>query len=272
MLTQQDLINHMPHHDIKISAYLITLNEAAHIDEVLTSLHGADEIVLVDSGSTDATLAIATQHGARIIHHPWQGFAKQKAFALSQCTHEWVINLDGDEILPEEAIDKIKQAIYEDPGHCYAIRRNDHFMRISMHRGRMKYFRKIYPKSKSKWRETDLVHEHIDIELPTKKLPLVIKHYGHDSTEILVAKKNSYSSLKAKQRHLSGRHFSPLRLLIIFPVMFLKFYLFRRLFLCGWRGFIKANIEAGYFFLTEAKLHEIEAKQKHGITTDSTQK
>lgn len=257
----------MPNQDIQISAYLITLNEAAHIEEVLASLKGADEIVLVDSGSTDATLSIAAQYGARIIHQPWLGFAKQKAFALSQCTHDWVINLDGDEILPSGAIETIKQAIDDDPHHCYSLRRNDHFMCISMHNGRMKYFRKVYPKSKSKWRETDLVHEHIDIELPTKKLPLIIKHYGHDSTEILMTKKNSYSSLKAKQRHASGRHFSALRLLFIFPVMFLKFYFFRRLFLCGWRGFIKANIEAGYFFLTEAKLYEIETKKKLNITT-----
>ena len=252
-----------PTEKIKVSAYLITFNEEAHIEEVLASLSGADEIVLVDSGSTDKTLEIAASYGARVIHQPWLGFAKQKAFAMAQCQHEWVINLDGDEVLPPNAIASIKQAISANPNNCFSMRRDDHFMEGSMYRGRMKYFRKVYPKSTSKWRETELVHEHIDIAVPVKKLPLIIKHYGHDSTEIIVRKKNSYSSLKAQQRAAAGRSFSAARMLFIYPIMFLKFYFVRRLCLCGWRGFIKANVEASYFFLTEAKLFEKEFKAKN---------
>ncbi len=90
---------------VKLSAYLITLNEEAHLDEVLSSLAGADEILIVDSGSTDKTLAIAERHGARVIHQPWLGFARQKAFAMAQCRHDWVINLDGDEVLPPGGVE-----------------------------------------------------------------------------------------------------------------------------------------------------------------------
>lgn len=255
----------MAHQEPRISAYLITMNEAAHLDEVLASLQGADEIVLVDSGSTDQTLDIASRHGARIIHQPWLGFARQKAFAMAQCENDWVINLDGDEVLPPGGIAAIKQAIINYPQHCFAFHRDDYFMGASMRFAKMKYFRKVYPKSASKWRETDLVHEHIDIGLPTKILPLIIKHYGHDSTEILVAKKNRYSTLKAQQRADKGRLFSLARLLLIYPIMFLKLYFLHRFCLCGARGLIKANAEAGYFFLTEAKLFEMAFKARNNI-------
>ncbi len=130
----------------------------------------------------------------------------------------------------------------------------------------MKHFRKVYPRSAAKWRETDLVHEHIDVALSTRILPVIIKHYGHDSTEILAAKKNRYSTLKAQQRLAKSRTFSPFRMLFIYPVMFLKLYFLHRFCLCGWRGLIKANLEAGYFFLTEAKLFEHQFKTRHGIT------
>lgn len=250
---------------IKLSAYIITLNEEAHLDEVLSSLAGADEIVIVDSGSTDQTLAIAQRHGARVIHQDWLGFAQQKAFAMSQCQHDWVINLDGDEVLPAGGVAAIKQAIAQYPEHCFAFHRDDYFMGASMRFAKMKYFRKVYPKSAAKWRETDLVHEHIDIALPMRILPVIIKHYGHDSTEILAAKKNRYSTLKAQQRLQKSRRFSALRMLLIYPVMFLKLYFLHRFCLCGWRGLIKAHLEANYFLLTEAKLYEHAFKASRGI-------
>src|SRR5690606_16486459 len=140
----------MPQQEPKISAYLITMNEEAHLDEVLASLRGADEIVLVDSGSTDQTLAIAGRHRARIIHQPWLGFARQKAFAMAQCQHDWVINLDGDEVLPPGGIAAIKQAIISHPQCCFAFHRDDYFMGASMRFAKMKHFRKVYQKSTSK--------------------------------------------------------------------------------------------------------------------------
>lgn len=242
--------------EIKISAYLITLNEGQHLDEVLSSLNGVDEIVIVDSGSSDNTLDIAKKYCARVIHQPWLGFAKQKALAMQACQYEWLINLDGDEVLPVGAIDTIRMNIKQYPGHCFAIQRDDYFMGASMTKRKMRFFTRIYPKSQSKWRETDLVHEHIDIQAPTRKLPIVFKHYGYDSIEKMLLKMNQYANLKAQQRTAANRPHSTLRLLFIFPVMFLKVYLINRHFLCGWRGFVRAWIQASYFFLTEAKLYE----------------
>lgn len=82
-----------------LSVYLITLNESTHLAEVLERLQGVDEIVVVDSGSTDGTQDIARRYGARVVHQDWLGFAKQKAYAMSLCQGEWVLSMDGDEVL-----------------------------------------------------------------------------------------------------------------------------------------------------------------------------
>lgn len=251
-----------------VSIYIITLNEQAHLEEVLQSTIGADEIVIVDSGSTDDTLSIAEKYKARVIHQSWLGFAKQKSFAMQQCTHEWVICLDGDEVLPEGAIAAIKQAIVDHPGKAFSFPRHDYFMGGPMEKAKRKFFLKVYPKSKTRWRETDLVHEHVDVALPVMRLPLTIKHYGHDSAEIIIAKKNRYSTLKATQRIGQGRSFSVARMLLIYPLMFLKLYFLHRFCFCGWRGLIKANVEASYFFWTEAKLYEHQFKSSRDSSRD----
>lgn len=248
----------MKNETLKISAYLITFNEENHLDEVLSSIKGVDEIVIVDSGSTDKTLEIALRHNAKIFHQEWLGFARQKAFAMKCCKNNWLLNLDGDEVLPSDAIAIIREAISSNPEQCLSIRRDDLFMGASMKWIKLKYFKKIYRKDKSKWRETDIVHEHIEIDAKPMQISPIFKHYGYDSVTTLTSKTNQYSSLKAKQRQKNKRPVSALRLAFIFPIMFIKFYFFHRFFIYGWRGFIKAMIEANYFFLTEAKLYEIK--------------
>jgi len=92
-----------------ISATIITHNEAANIARVIRSLDCADEILVVDSGSTDATVKLATELGARTINHPWEGFAAQKSFAIAQASHEWILSLDADEELNEDARAAIRE-------------------------------------------------------------------------------------------------------------------------------------------------------------------
>lgn len=94
----------------KLSVSIICLNEAGIIDECLRqAARVADEIVIVDSGSTDQTLEIAEKHGAKIFHQDWLGYGKQKNFALAQCANEWVLSLDADEVLTDELVQEIEQ-------------------------------------------------------------------------------------------------------------------------------------------------------------------
>jgi len=248
----------------KISCFVITLNEGKHLDEVLDSVAGVDEIVVIDSGSTDDTLAIAAKHGARVVHNDWPGYAKQKAFGITQCTHNWIINLDGDEVLPDGGLEMIKARIAEGDINGIWIAHDDIFMGHSLVAARHHKYRRIYRKDKCHMNTDVLVHEHIEVEPPLTELPIRLKHYGYDSAHGYMDKLNKYSLLKAKQREEQGRDCSLARLLLIFPVMFLKFYLGRQMIWSGWRGFIKANIDAFHFFLTEAKLYERAHRRKRG--------
>ncbi|SMQ61349.1 Glycosyltransferase involved in cell wall bisynthesis [Pseudidiomarina planktonica] len=248
----------------KISCFVITLNEGRYLDEVLESVRGVDEIVVVDSGSTDDTLEIAKRHGARIIHNDWPGYSKQKAFALEQCTHNWVINLDGDEVLPPGGFEMIQQRIAQGDINGIWVAHDDIFMGHSLRAARHHKYRRVYRKDKAHMNTAVLVHEHIEVEPPLAELPIRFKHYGYDSAHGYMDKLNTYSLLKAKQREEQGRGCSLPRLLLIYPLMFLKFYLGRQMIWSGWRGFIKANIDAFHFFLTEAKLYEREYRRKRG--------
>lgn len=100
-----------PTRDIPISAFLIACNEAEYIGEVLDSLQAFDEIILVDSGSSDATVAIAESKGAKVFTHAWQGFALQKSYAMSLCRNQWVLNVDGDEVLPAGLVAEIQRQV-----------------------------------------------------------------------------------------------------------------------------------------------------------------
>jgi glycosyltransferase involved in cell wall biosynthesis len=241
----------------KVSVYLVTRNEEAHLDAVLEGVRGADEIVVVDSGSTDATLEIARRHGARIFEREWPGYVKQKAFAMARCTHDWVVNLDGDEVLPPGAFDTILRRIARGDVNGLYLAHDDIFMGASLPGHRHHRYCRVYRKSRASWDTGLLVHEHIDVEPPTAVVPVTLTHFGYDSVEGYMGKLNRYALLKARQREARGRGFSNLRLFTVFPVMFLKFYLVRRMCLAGRRGFIKAWIDAAQYFLTEADLYEM---------------
>ncbi|MFM8552247.1 MAG: glycosyltransferase family 2 protein, partial [Nitrospiraceae bacterium] len=146
-----------------LSVYLITKNEGAHLAEVLASCAGADEVVVVDSGSTDRTLEIARAAGAKVIHQDWLGFARQKDFALKQCQHEWVLNMDGDEILSVGAMPRIREAIACGDAVGYRIARDDEFMGESMSRSHCVPFLRVYRRDQAVWDLERTVHEHIEV-------------------------------------------------------------------------------------------------------------
>ena len=251
--------------NIPISVFIITLNEAEHIAEVIKSAKHFDEIVLVDSGSTDDTVEIAKSLGAKVFHQPWLGFAKQKSHAMSLCQNEWVFNLDGDEVLPVELAETVQTMVNEDKADALRIYFEDIFWGNSMspHSAKRSIVR-VYKKHKVQFPLNRLVHENVVLEKGAveAKVPGRVTHYGYGSTRMLMDKQNSYSSLKSQEKFNKGKRPSLVKLVLIFPVYFIKCYLFRKMFLSGRRGLVHAMIESMYAFLKEAKLFELYYRQK----------
>lgn len=250
-----------------LSVYLITFNEAERLDEVLSAVSFAAEIIVVDSGSTDDTIMIAERHGARVIHRNWPGFAKQKAFAMSQCTQPWLLNLDGDEVLSEESAAHIQTVVTgESPSHgAYRLHFEDIFWgRPMSSKAAKRHIVRLFRQGTARYPEDRMVHENVKLEkgTTTGDIKGLVMHYGYGSTELLMNKQNSYSSLKAQQKFNSNKKPSLLKLLLVFPLTFLKTYLFKRHFMSGKRGLTHAYIESMYAFLKEAKLFELTERNK----------
>nr|WP_136252785.1 glycosyltransferase family 2 protein [Ningiella ruwaisensis] len=244
---------------LPISVFIITQNEEEYIGKVLESIKGIDEIVVVDSGSSDKTVEIAQQYGAKVVHQPWLGYAKQKQFAMSLCTHEWVLNLDGDEVVNPEFLQGLREIISTDNADSVRVWRNDIFIgkRLSKFSKKANNLR-FYRKSLAHFDSSTLVHESATVSGKEIFANLEFDHYGYQTIKTVTDKNNQYSSLKALEKFKRGKSFSYVKLIFIFPLIFIKEYVFQRKVFSGTRGFILSILTAYYAFIKEAKLFELE--------------
>ncbi|NMH66694.1 glycosyltransferase family 2 protein [Shewanella salipaludis] len=242
-----------------ISAFLVTRNEARHIGAVLDALQAFDEIILVDSGSTDETVAIAKAKGAKVFHRQWLGFAHQKNYAMGLCRNPWVLNVDGDEILPAGLAREIQQQVNQAKAAALRLYFEDIFWGepMSPHSGKRSIVR-VFRKDLATYPLDRRVHENLVLAKGEKEAQVkgLVTHFGYETTELLMSKQNQYSSLKALEKFEKRRKPSLLKLSLIFPLTLIKAYFFQRMFLSGKRGLVHAYIEAMYAFLKEAKLFE----------------
>lgn len=251
---------------IPVSVYIITKNCEATLKETLASVADFAEIILVDSGSTDNTIEIAQAFNCNIYHQDWLGFAKQKQLALSYCKSEWVLNLDGDEVvsplLKQEIIDCVKNNTID--GLDIPI--EDYFLGFSPPKGsRFNHRIRFFKRQLGRYNLEKEVHESISVNGKVSKAQGNIQHYGENSIAIKVDKNNQYSSLRASEKFAKSKKSNILKLILIMPLTFIKSYFFRRGFLNGRRGFIASTINAFYAFLKEAKLYEEEIKKSEKL-------
>ena len=240
---------------IKASVYIICKNEEKHIKRVLESVKDFDEIILVDSGSTDNTLEIAKDYTKNIYHQDWIGFAKQKEYARSLCSNEWVLNLDADEELTTELKNEIIKTINENKIDGLNIKISSLYLEKfnnekSKFNRRIRFFRKslgYYPEK--------LVHESIVVNGKIKKAKSFIYDYGTIDLKTHLDKINAYSSLRAEEKFEKNKKSSLLKLLFVFPLAFFKSYIIKRSFLNGTRGFIASMNNSFYAYLKEAKFN-----------------
>ncbi len=245
---------------IPASVYIICQNEEQHIGRVLESVKAFDEIVIVDSGSTDRTLEIAKKYTDKIFHQEWLGFSGQKEYAKNLCSHAWVLNLDADEELTAVLQNEIADTIKEDSVDGLDIKISSRYLGrfnhpLSKFNRRVRFFRKArghYPEK--------MVHESIVIDGKVKKAKGFILDYGIVDLHTHVEKINAYSTLRAEEKSKRGKRASKLKLFTIFPLAFFKSFVIKRGFLNGTRGFVAATNNAYYAFLKEAKLYEKNQK------------
>ncbi len=231
-----------------VSAAIITLNEAANIARALRSLSCADEIVVVDSGSKDGTPEIAARLGARVIAHPWEGFAAQKNFAAGQARFDWVLSLDADEELDDEAqqaLERWKTSEPSAPGYRFA-RRARYLGRWILHSGWYPDYKlRLFDRRQGRWRGA-YVHESVVVAGPVETLPGEILHYTCDSLVQHKERIEFYTDLAAREMLDRGERAGWLRRLLAPPWTFLQSYFFRLGILDGTAGFLIARMAARY--------------------------
>jgi glycosyltransferase involved in cell wall biosynthesis len=245
----------------QISVVVITYNEEANIARCLASVQPfAAEIVVVDSGSTDATREIAERHGARVLVQPWLGYGPQKQFALEQSRMPWVFSIDADEEVSPRLAREITELDFAAAG--YTVPRLVWYMNRWIRHGGWHPDEVLRLIRRDKARFTpDSVHESVLVEGPTRALKAPLYHYSYRDLAHHVVKMNAFSTLSAERMAGSGRRSGWLQIAFRPPWEFFRVYVLRLGFLDGFAGFMIGVMHAQYTFLRYSKLKERTARK-----------
>ncbi|MDA8084292.1 MAG: glycosyltransferase family 2 protein [Nitrospiraceae bacterium] len=247
---------------IPLSVAIITRNEEKMLTDCLESVMFADDIVVVDSGSTDRTVQIAEQFNCRVYSEEWKGFGPQKTSAVEKCRHDWVLILDADERIPEETREAIIKAIGGNaPADAYSLPRKAYFNgRWIKHCGWwpdeiVRLFRRGKGSVSAR-----AVHEYVEVKGVTMRLSGPIIHYPMRNISAVIEKINTYSSLGAEELFRAGRNSSGLDAFLHGFGSFTKSYFLKLGVLDGKEGFFISLTGAVTTFYKYAKLQELNRK------------
>lgn len=228
-----------------ISIVILTFNSARYLDEVLDSTDWANEVVLVDSKSSDDTLKIAKKHAnVRILEQEWLGFGRQKQAGVDAAKNDWIFVLDSDEVMNEALSKEIISAIKSDKFKAFKVARLNYFFgKPVLNMGLYPDFSvRLFDRNYAKFSD-DEVHERVLSSAPVGELKEHFTHYAYEDLEQFIAKQNRYSSLSASRKKRSK-----------FKALFSPMWTFFRLFVLrggwreGWRGYVIARLYAQYSF------------------------
>jgi glycosyltransferase involved in cell wall biosynthesis len=250
-----------------LSVVIISWNNADTLERCLAAVDWADEIVLLDSGSTDDTVAIATRHGARVAVHPFDDYGPQKQRAIDMAAHDWILNLDADEILSPGTREVIERALVAPGVAGFRLPRRERMFWTVQHRhSHRNGHLRLFDRRRGRMNAVP-VHAAVEVDGPVRTLWRAdFVNDGDTDIATRVDKINRYSSGMVAHKLRRRQRFTGLRMVAYPPLFFLRQYLFKRYFLNGWAGFIASVGGAFYVFLKYAKLHE--ARRSNG-TRDS---
>ena len=246
---------------MKISACLITFNEERHIAKAIESVDWAEEILVIDSGSTDNTIEIAESKGAKVISQKWLGFSAQKQFAVDKAEHDWIFSLDADERISEklkEEILSLKILSENVLADGYKIPRLSIYMnRPIKHGGWYPDWQiRFFNRNNTKWKNL-LVHESVEVNGTIANLSGDILHYSIENAAYhhrMIGER--YAPLSAEQMFANGKRTSKSKLLTVGFTTFLRNYFIKFGFLDGVAGFCIARFAAHHSFLKHLLLWE----------------
>ena len=238
------------HESTPLSACIITLNEAQTIEACLESLAFCDEILVVDSGSTDGTRERAAAKGARVIEHAFAGYRTQKDFAVRAARHDWVLCVDADErITPAlRATIQARQALAFADASGYRFARATEYFGAFLRHGNAYPDRvlRLFDRRRGGFRGEREIHEHASVDGTVATLTGDLEHYAYRSLGDQLARLERYARLMAEHLHASGKR-AHLYKIVVNPFWrFLRGYVLRAGFLDGWRGLVYAYVEANY--------------------------
>ena len=240
---------------MKISATIITLNEERNVARAIESLRCADEILIVDSGSTDRTMEIAENLGARVVESGWPGYANQKNFAADRASHDWILSIDADESISEGLEAEILELKKRGPRHdAYTMPRMAKYLgRWIRHSGWYPDRKvRLYHRGKATW-VGKFVHESVKVEGGVGHLESNLLHFTCDSLSEHLRTLDRYTTLAAQQLLESGEPFGFARILLSPPWTFFRTYVLKLGFLDGLEGLAIATMAAFYNFVKYAK-------------------
>ncbi len=243
---------------LPLSVVLVVYNAEAQLPACLASVPFADEVVVVDSGSSDGTAACANRHGARVVQHEWMGFGRQKQFAVAQARNDWVLCLDADERLSPELERSIRAALDAPVAPVYRMRRRNRFLGrwLSHGEGYPDWSTRLFDRRNAAWSD-DPVHEKVLYAVTPGSLAGDLLHESADDLGNYLQKQNRYSALAAQQLFERGQSAGALQLVLSPFVRFTKFYILRLGFLDGVPGLVHTSIGCVASFMKYAKLIEL---------------
>ena len=246
-----------------VTATIITLNESSNIQAALESVAWADEIVVVDAGSTDDTAAIARRFTDKVIVRDWPGYIAQKNFAASVASHDWIFSLDADERVTPELAAEIRALLAGDPPKPgYRVPRISHYLGrwIRSTDWYPDYQLRLYDRRRARWAGR-YVHESVQADGDAGRLRADLQHYPYKDVSHHLRTIDKYTTLAARQMHEDGRRVRAWQIVVHGDAAFLRNYILRGGFRDGAAGLIVSLLNSYYVALKFVKLWELGRRE-----------
>lgn len=242
-----------------VSVTIIALNEARNIDACLGSVSWADDIVVIDAGSTDDTIKRAQAAGAHVVQSDWPGYAAQKNLAAKHAAHEWILSVDADERITPALADEVRATVARNPSEAgFRIPRMTWYLGqwIRTTDWYPDYQLRLYHRDRARWAPRR-VHESVEADGPVGKLKKDIEHRPYRDISQHHETMDRYTTLAAMEMYDQGRRTRIVDLVLHPPAAFIRNYVLRRGYADGLTGFIVSTMNSYYVFLKFAKLREL---------------